>query len=418
MKKTRQLHVLTPEGESGLLSKESRYVFNYTSKDKAKEVSLVMPLRAESYASGTMIGPFSMNLPEGFLKEKIESRLSKFGGVDDMRLLEFTGQNQIGRLSFASPESQAKMLKPIIGKKELLEESSSIKLFEFLLDAYLESGISGVQPKVVIPDADITSIEPNNLLEKTSIVHSNLIVKTGGDDYPGLAINEFLCMTAAKNAQIQVPDFWLSNNAELFIMDRFDLSNGSQLGFEDMSILMGKHKKDEKYQSSYESVVKAVNLFCGDTTRLESLQRLFEYVTLSIMVRNGDAHLKNFGLLYDTPGSSNPAYLSPLFDVVTTSAYDLVGPGGTTAVDRTMALKMRGSKNYPNRQELLSFAQLCSVNRPDIIIERIADAMQKTLVDHLHRMEAALGKRLKSEWDAGRQSLTPSPFLRTRITKP
>jgi serine/threonine protein kinase HipA of HipAB toxin-antitoxin module len=32
------------------------------------------------------------------------------------------------------------------------------------------------------------------------------------------------------------------------------------------------------------------------------LRRLFEYVAFTVMVRNGDGHLKNFGLLYEHPG--------------------------------------------------------------------------------------------------------------------
>ena len=36
------------------------------------------------------------------------------------------------------------------------------------------------------------------------------------------------------------------------------------------------------------------------------------------MVRNGDAHLKNFGVLYR---SCNEKRLAPMFDVVTTSIY-------------------------------------------------------------------------------------------------
>jgi hypothetical protein len=32
------------------------------------------------------------------------------------------------------------------------------------------------------------------------------------------------------------------------------------------------------------------------------LRRLFEYITFIVMVRNGDGHLKNFGLLYAHPG--------------------------------------------------------------------------------------------------------------------
>lgn len=112
-------------------------------------------------------------------------------------------------------------------------------------------------------------------------------------------------------------------------MERFDLVEVTQLGFEDMAVLMGKtDRHDEKYQSSYEALAKAVTLYCGDEHRMDSLRRLFDYVGLSVMVRNGDAHLKNFGVLYDHPAARTTARLAPLYDVVTTSAYDLVNARG------------------------------------------------------------------------------------------
>src|SRR5260363_268736 len=47
----RQLEIHTPQGLSGLLTKESRYVFNYGRIRDNAAVSLVMPVREESYAS-------------------------------------------------------------------------------------------------------------------------------------------------------------------------------------------------------------------------------------------------------------------------------------------------------------------------------------------------------------------------------
>ena len=48
--KIRRLEIITPQGQAGLLSKESNFVFNY-SLNAATEtaVSLVMPVRQQSY---------------------------------------------------------------------------------------------------------------------------------------------------------------------------------------------------------------------------------------------------------------------------------------------------------------------------------------------------------------------------------
>ena len=65
--KIKRLIVATPQGEAGTLDKESRYVFNYGTGERACEVSLAMPIRAESHASSVLPPPFTMNKPEGWL---------------------------------------------------------------------------------------------------------------------------------------------------------------------------------------------------------------------------------------------------------------------------------------------------------------------------------------------------------------
>ena len=100
--KVRELSVTTPQGEAGTLTKESRHVFAYSTREQQRQVSLTMPLRAETYSETPMLAAFSMNRPEGFLLDRIE-RAFKHVELDDMALLSITGGNQIGRLRFNQP---------------------------------------------------------------------------------------------------------------------------------------------------------------------------------------------------------------------------------------------------------------------------------------------------------------------------
>src|SRR5579859_4129237 len=104
--KVKHLVVGTPQGLAGDLRKEARYAFNYSARDPKCEISLTMPLRAESYAGGALLPIFEMNRPEGYLLNKIEEAFAKVGGLDDMRLLDIVGGEQIGRLSYARPEQR------------------------------------------------------------------------------------------------------------------------------------------------------------------------------------------------------------------------------------------------------------------------------------------------------------------------
>ena len=381
--KVKHLVVTTPQGTAGDLIKEARFAFNYSAQQTEKEVSLTMPLRAESYASGALLPIFEMNRPEGYLLSKIEEVFAKEGGLDDMRLLDIVGGAQIGRLRYARPEEKRPRLRGQIGLKEILARQPTSELFDFLVATYFESGISGVQPKVLIPDA-------------------NLIVKSGGDEFPHLTQNEFMCLTAARRAGIETPNFWLSEGGGLFVVERFDLRDGQSLGFEDMTVLMNKGSR-RKYEGSYENVAKALRLFLAGGDPLAAVRQLFEYIAFSVMVRNGDGHLKNFGVLYEHPSNPDSIRLAPLYDVVTTSIYGFTNPGTCiTKYDRTLALNLRKSRSYPDREALLAFGrEHCGVPRPEAVIERIADALSVTLTEQRERIPSTLWQQLNKEWHVG-----------------
>ena len=402
--KTKALRISTPQGVAGDLLKESRYVFNYTAAGRSAEVSLTMPIRAESYAGGALLPIFEMNKPEGYLLSKIEEVFAKTGPLDDMSLLALTGGTQIGRLTYAVPDAPARRARAPVSREELLTRKPTSELFDHLVAIYFDSGISGVQPKVLIPETGHTSL----VTDRATVVHADLIVKASGLEFPRLTQNEFLCMTAAKRAGIPVPDFALSEDGGLFVLSRFDQQEGKSIGFEDMGVLTGRGNRN-KYQGSYENVAKAIRLYCASGDPLTQLQQFFEYVALMVMVRNGDGHLKNFGLLYEHPQSLASIRLAPLYDVVTTSIYDL--SGGMTQItkyDRTLALKLAKTRNYPNRKTLLEFGKtICQVMHPQQTIERCADAMSETLKTERDRVEPSFLKTLGAAWDEGRRSVEP-----------
>ena len=335
----RRLEIITPQGQAGILAKESNFVFNYhQSVPVDAAVSLVMPIRQQSYYSGELMGVFSMNRPEGYLRYLIEERLKRLGAPSDMFLLYLAGSHQIGRLSYAlegkvATKDQGETLHTLI-------HSPSKVLFEHLLDKYaLTSGISGVQPKTLVP------LSAGLPASHSALPLETVIVKAEGADFSCVARNEYLCLSVAKEAGFHVPDFWLSDDGLLLILSRFDRkSDGSPLGFEDMAVLTGRNTA-RKYEGSYEMIAKAVTIFTGEHSQIE-LQRLFERVAISCKLKDGDAHLKNIGLLYEHPLA--PRYLAPIYDVVCTNIYP--------ELDGQLALKLNQRKRFPTEAELIAYA--------------------------------------------------------------
>lgn len=401
MSKVKLLNITTPQGLAGELSKGSQFSFAYASAQASSEVSLVMPYDPTPAVSNVLHPIFDMNVPEGFLADQIKRRMAKHMQVDEMRLLSIIGGNQIGRLSYENPVEASAPVKAQVGLQEILSADASQGVFDFLVETYFESGISGVQPKVLVPDLDKLTGSRKTMLS------SDLIVKSGADEYAHLAQNEFLCLEAARLAGMQTPRFWLSERGDLFVMERFDLTESGRLGFEDMAVLLGLNKDPHdnyKYSQSYETLAAVINEVCRQGDVLRELERFYSSVCLSVMVRNGDAHLKNFGVLYTHPGALETVQLAPVFDVTTTTVYENYNPkSGQSLVDRTLAIKMNKAKAYPDRQQLIEFGRKhCGVANPGAIIDRISDAMSETLSAHKVHIDVELFSTMQKEWDAGR----------------
>lgn len=375
------LQVTTPQGESGkIVSSAASYLFRYHENARAQTaISLLMPVRLDEYRHRELHPIFQMNLPEGYVLEQLRNRLAKVARVDPMLLLALSGSSSpIGRVAVSSTEVDALLRRQQFpGEKleEILAWDGSEDIFAGLVDRYiLRAGISGVQPKVLVPEHPDSA--PLRFTSKTS----DLIIKSGRDEFPGLAINEFLCMSVAREAGIAVPEFHLSENTKLFVMRRFDRDEQlDPIGFEDMAALMGLGT-EQKYSKSYSAIAKAVRLFCAPEQVQQSLAQLFAIVTLSCILGNGDAHLKNFGLLYSDP-TQRDARLAPAYDIVNTTAY---------IPEDVLALDLLGSKSFfASRQGLLDFAQVCGVACPKDVIRGQLQALEQVLARSAELCERA-----------------------------
>jgi serine/threonine-protein kinase HipA len=362
----KNLRIKVPEGDSGTLEKSHRFSFAYDHlAQQEHQVSLTMPVRLPSYSRGAIHPIFEQNLPEGFVRERIIERLRKHIRVDEMLFLALQRNYGIGRLQYHSSEyPDTKTGKEDLA--EILHWQGKESLFDELLNKHLlQTSISGVQPKVLVGDSRTTFHTPE------------LIIKSGLDEYPGLAMNEYFCMTAAKKCGLKVPDFHLSDNRSLFIMHRFDLHNGgNRMGMEDFSVLLGESAAD-KYRGSYETLANVIALYCASPQR--DLELFFRSIVLSVAVGNGDAHKKNFSLLYDDIKKPETIRLSPAYDIVSTLPY---------LKEDTPALKMNGhKKTFPGKVELNRFGKKIGIKKPSEIIEQITDTVNDTLRQHQHLLE-------------------------------
>lgn len=321
-------------------------------------VSLTMPVIADQYDSmGTVHPIFEMNLPEGMLRQRLELMFAKLvPDFDSLSLLEIVGRSQIGRLRYAPSDAIPEQV-PAQNVRTLLAYDGADDLFNALLERFAQySGVSGMQPKVLVRDEQ----SPFDRLTHKGATH--IIKSFNPDEYHELAANEFFCMQAARHAGLPTARVQLSANRKILAVERFDLNpDGSYLGFEDFCVLSGM-RASGRYHSSYEAIVAKIRQFVSPQRQAESMVQLFGTIALACAIRNGDAHLKNFAILYDESGAD--VRLAPVYDMLSTTPYQ---------PQDVLALTLGGTKSWPGRKQLVDFGrQACGLPQ-----RRVTETLQQ-----------------------------------------
>ncbi|MDO4888755.1 MAG: type II toxin-antitoxin system HipA family toxin [Actinomycetaceae bacterium] len=156
------------------------------------------------------------------------------------------------------------------------------------------------------------------------------IVKTPDASYPDLPANEFAVMGLARQVGIEVPHIelrsrdsvddlgpgaWPSDETDAYAVRRFDRSAQGRIHIEDFAQVLNRYGAgDGKYRSNVETVAGLA--YRGKDHA--SLQEMVRRTVFNLLVGNGDAHLKNWSLIYP---DGRRARLSPAYDLVCTSVY-------------------------------------------------------------------------------------------------
>ena len=401
--KNHALSVFVSGAHCGLLTRsdieQQTYLFGYdpACPDQAA-VSLTMPVVADQYDSvGTIHPVFEMNLPEGQLRQRLELMFSKvIADFDTLSLLEVVGKSQLGRLRYASQGSSPDDV-PAQSVARLLAHKGSEDLFDELMERYASySGISGMQPKVLVRD----SAGPLDRITDRSATH---IVKSFNPrEYPELAANEFFALQAAAYAGLPAAHARLSADRSMLVVERFDRSgSGSYLGFEDFCVLSGM-RSARRYNGSYEDLAEKVATFVSPEHGQQAMEQLFGMIVLACAIRNGDAHLKNFAILYDAPGQN--VRLAPAYDMVSTTPYQ---------PRDVLALTLGGERQFPSRKSLMKFSRhACGLSsrRAEMIVARVVAGVQRAGADMAsyalaHPDFADAARRLGEVYAQGLESL-------------
>jgi len=101
-----------------------------------------------------LASPLEINLPEGALRERLRLAFAKAtGSFDDIDLLTIVGRSQLGRIRYTGLQDKLDENVPFQSVDEILADRRGGGFYRYLIERFASySGISGVQPKVLVRD--------------------------------------------------------------------------------------------------------------------------------------------------------------------------------------------------------------------------------------------------------------------------
>jgi serine/threonine-protein kinase HipA len=156
------------------------------------------------------------------------------------------------------------------------------------------------------------------------------IVKPPSPRHAFVPLNEFTAMSLARAAGVDIPEIRLVPVADLrglpplnipaeefaYAVRRFDRTSSNRVHIEDFAQVLVRYPTEKYGSANYEQVAKVLYQFTGQP--LVNAQQFARRLLVNILVANGDAHRKNWSLIY--PDTITPE-LAPAYDIVTTKAY-------------------------------------------------------------------------------------------------
>jgi serine/threonine-protein kinase HipA len=275
-------------------------------------------LIAEPWLRNQRLHPILSNLlPEGALRELIAQGL-KVHVDNEFHILSYLGADLPGALV-------AEPMEPEDVPDTVLSTHRNARAVKFNKTATENKfSLAGVQMKFSMKQKD-----GRYNLAKGDVL-GDWIVKTPSTKHKDVPLNEYTVMTLAALIGIDIPDIKLVELNKLdnlppinlpdeklaFAIKRFDRNDNIRIHMEDFAQVLVKYPH-EKYQSAnYEQIGKIIYDFSGDG--LADAQQFARRLLVNILLANGDAHLKNWSLLYADQVTPR---LSPAYDIVTTSVY-------------------------------------------------------------------------------------------------
>ncbi len=275
-------------------------------------------LMSQPWVKNQRLHPVLSNLlPEGVLRELISQGL-KTHIDNEFQIFSCLGQDLPGALVATpmEPEEVPESVLTTHGKAKAIKLTGNDRENKFSL--------AGVQMKF--------SMKAKNGrydLTKNGEL-GDWIIKTPSTRHKHVPLNEYTAMSLSALAGVDIPDIKLIELNRLdnlpqinlpdeklaFAIKRFDRQGNTRIHMEDFAQVLVKYPQRKYDSASYQQLGRVIYNFSGDG--LTDAQQFARRLLVNILLANGDAHLKNWSLLYQ---DRIVPRLSPAYDIVSTGVY-------------------------------------------------------------------------------------------------
>jgi len=298
-----------------------RYDKEYRALTNPEPLSFSLPVRDEAFSEEAIVPFFSNLLPD----EGVRVRIAEILGLSSENifgLLQAIGEDCAGAVALFAPDrTPAKQGNPVY---RALSDEEANDVLTHLAERPLNIGAkdfhisgAGAQDKLV------ACVEKSKILLPLNGTPSTHIIKPGIERFPESVFNEYFCMKLAKACGLRVAecDILEIQGIPYYVVERYDRQkvNGiwRRLHQEDFCQLLGVDPKIK-----YESEGGPGLLRCFDLMRRMELSAadtiaFLDQIIFCFLIGNGDAHAKNFSVIY----LGGRAELAPAYDLLSTTVY-------------------------------------------------------------------------------------------------
>lgn len=324
---------------------------------QGEPLSFSLPLRRESYVGVEVESFFSNLLPDDYVRTRI-GEILQIPRENTYALLEAIGGDCAGAVQFFKEGTDPQFSREPVFRA--LSETEALKILADLEKRPLNVGEDGVRISGAgAQDKLVACVKGGEILLPLNGTPSTHIIKPEIKGYPGSVENEWfsMCLAAKCGLKTAACTILKLGESRYYVTERYDRmsEDGSvvRLHQEDFCQLLNVDPK-HKYEAhggpglaSCFELLRRLQLSAAET--LEFLNR----VIFNFLVGNGDAHGKNFSVLY----RNGRCELAPMYDVMSTTIYPEVAARMAMKIDGEYGFKWMTLNKFIRQGEKLGFSE-------------------------------------------------------------